>query len=192
MAKYVYKCSNQSPNFSKAFLMISNIPLDGSSRSPVKKSSHFKSSVPAIFYLYGLGDVEQDYDKAYELFNYSEDAVGSTGIPDHAYLAYMNYMGMGVEQNQNKGKGLAIELAKKMFLPIEIKQLCNLKVPNLLVLEPYWGKKLSKRDKEKKRIKYDEDKKINEKNTKEYRDKFGRCLLESESQVGGDVALVQA
>ena len=181
--KDVYNCLNQNPNFSKAFLMISNIPLDGSSRSPVKKSSHFKSSVPAIFYLYGLGDVEQDYDKAYELFNYSEDAVGSTGIPDHAYLAYMNYMGMGVEQNQNKGKGLAIELAKKMFLPIEIKQLCNLKVPNLLVLEPYWGKKLSKRDKEKKRIKYDEDEKINEKIIKEYRDKIGQCLLESEHEV---------
>ena len=69
--------------------------------------------MPAIFYLYELGDVKQDYDKAYELFSYSEDKINYEGIPDHAYLAYMNYMGMGVEQNQNKGKGLAIELAKK-------------------------------------------------------------------------------
>ena len=183
MNKHIYKCLNQSPNFSKAFLMLSDMPFYGSSRSTVKKSNHFKSSVPAIFYLYGLGDIEQDYKKAYELFNYSEDAVGSTGIPDHAYLAYMNYMGMGVEQNQNKGKGLAIELAKKMSLPVKIKQMCNLKVPNLLVLEPYWGKKLSKTDREKKRIKYNEDKKINEKVTKEYRDKLGRCLLESEHEV---------
>ena len=183
MSKHIYKCLNQSPNFSKAFLMLSDTPFYGSSRSTVKKSNNFKSSVPAIFYLYGLGDIEQDYKKAYELFNYSEDAVGSTGIPDHAYLAYMNYKGMGVEQNQNKGKGLAIELAKKMSLPVKIKQMCNLKVPNLLVLEPYWGKKLSKTDREKKWIKYNEDKKINEKVTKEYRDKLGRCLLESEHEV---------
>ena len=139
--------------------------------------------MPAIFYLYGLGDIEQDYKKAYELFSYSENEIGMKTIPDHAYLAYMNYMGMGVEQNQNKGKGLAIELAKKMSLPVKIKQMCNLKVPNLLVLEPYWGKKLSKRDREKKRVKYDEDKKINEKITNEYRDKLGRCLLESEHEV---------
>ena len=182
-AKTVFKCLDKKPSFSKAFSMLSSIPFDGSQRAPVKKSNNFLSSYPAIFYLYGLEDVEQDYDKAYELFSYSEDAVHSTGIPDHAYLAYMNYMGMGVEQNQNKGKGLAIELAKKMSLPVKIKQMCNLKVPNLLVLEPYWGKKLSKRDREKKRIKYNEDKKINEKITNEYRDKLGRCLLESEHEV---------
>jgi len=182
-AKTVFKCLDKKPNFSKAFTMLLNISFDGAQRTPVKKSNNFLSSYPAIFYLYGLGDVEQDYDKAYELFNYSEDAVGSTAIPDHAYLAYMNYMGMGVEQNQNKGKGLAIELAKKMSLPVEMKQVCNLKVPNLLALEPYWGKKLSKRDREKKRIKYDEDKKINEKITKEYGDKLGRCLLDSEHEV---------
>ena len=117
------------------------------------------------------------------MFSYSEDKIYNTGIPDHAYLAYMNYMGMGTEQNLNKGKGLTVELAKKMSLPIEIKQLCNLKAPNLLALEYYWGKKILKRDREKKRIKYDADKKINEKIKKEYRDKLGECLLKSEHEV---------
>ena len=183
-AKTVFKCLDKKPNFSKAFSMLTKRPVDGIGILHLNKKSHdFNSSYPAIFYLYGLGDVEQDYDKAYELFSYSEDEIGNPGIPDQAYMAYMNYMGMGVEQNQNKGKGLAIELAKKMSLPVEIKQMCNLKVPNLLVLEPYWGKKLSKRDKEKKRIKYDEDEKINEKIIKEYRDKIGQCLLESEHEV---------
>ncbi len=116
MNKHIYKCLNQSPNFSKAFLMLSDMPFNGSSRSTVKKSNNLKSSVPAIFYLYGLGDVEQNYDKAYELFSYSDDKINNEGIPDHAYLAYMNYMGMGVQQNQNKGKGLTIELIKTNIL----------------------------------------------------------------------------
>ena len=177
----VYNCLNQKPNFSKAFLMLSNMSFGGSTKGPVKKSHRFKSSYPAIFYLYGLGDVKQDYDKAYELFSYSERIGGN--LPSHAYLAYMNYMGMGTEQNLNKGKGLTVELAKKMPLPIEIKQLCNLKAPNLLALEYYWDQKILKRDREKKRIKYDADKKINEKIKKEYRDKLGECLLKSEHGV---------
>ena len=180
----VFKCLDKKPNFSKAFSMLTKRPVKRIGLHYLYKKSHdFNSSYPAIFYLYGLGDVEQDYDKAYELFSYSEDEIGNSGIPDQAYMAYMNYMDMGVEQNQNKGKGLTVELAKKISLPIEIKQLCNLKIPNLLVLEPYWGKKLSKSDREKKRIKHDEDWKINEKIKKEYRDKLGRCLLESEHEV---------
>ena len=184
ISRTIYKCLGNEPNFSKAFSMIMNRPKEGStSTSQLKKSNNFNSSYPAIYYLYGLGDIEQDYAKAYELFSYSENEIGLQTIPDHAYLAYMNYMGMGVEQNQNKGKGLAIELAKKMSLPVKIKQICNLKIPNLLAIEPYWGKKLSKRDREKKRIKYNEDKKINEKITREYRDKLGECLLKSEHEV---------
>ena len=180
----IYKCLGNKPDFSKAFSMLMDRPTEGyTSTSQLKKSNNFNSSYPAIFYLYGLGDVEQDYTKAYELFSYSEDKIYNTGIPDHAYLAYMNYMGMGTEQNLNKGKGLTVELAKKMSLPIEIKQLCNLKAPNLLALEYYWGKKILKRDREKKRIKYDADKKINEKIKKEYRDKLGECLLKSEHEV---------
>ncbi len=115
-SKDVYNCLNQNPNFSKAFLMLSNMSFDGSSRGPVKKSHRFKSSYPAIFYLNGWGDVEQDYDKAYELFSYSEDKIDGDGIPDQAYIAYMNFKGMGVEQNQNKGKGLTIELIKRTAL----------------------------------------------------------------------------
>ena len=76
----------------------------------LKKTSNINSSYPAIFYLYGLGDVEQDYDKAYELFSYSEDKIDDEGIPDQAYIAYMNFKGMGVEQNQNKGKDGEIQI----------------------------------------------------------------------------------
>ena len=115
-ADKVFKCLDKKPNFSKAFTMLSNITWDGSTRTPVKKSNNFLSSYPAIFYLYGLGDAEQNYDKAYELFSYSDDKINNEGIPDHAYLAYMNYMGMGVQQNQNKGKGLTIELIKTNIL----------------------------------------------------------------------------
>jgi len=102
-------------NFSKAFSMLINRPTKGTSDYQLKKSSNFNSSYPAIFYLYGLGDVVQDYDKAYELFSYSEDEIDGDGIPDQAYIAYMNFKGMGVEQNQNKGKGLTIELIKSIF-----------------------------------------------------------------------------
>jgi hypothetical protein len=179
--------------------MLSNMSFDGSSRGPVKKSHKFKSSYPAIFYLYGLGDVKQDYDKAYELFSYSEDKIDGDGIPDQAYIAYMNFKGMGVEQNQNKGKGLTIELAKNISvdessqqgIPIEMELLCggnsyNFIIPDLLVLEPYWGenvKKLTKSEKEKKRSKYEADEKINEKIIKEYRSELGQCILESEHEV---------
>ena len=43
--------------------------------------------------------------------------------------------------------------------------------------------KLSKRDREKKQIKYNEDKKINEKIINEYRDQLSKCLIESEHEV---------
>jgi len=109
----VFKCLDKKPNFSKAFSMLTSMPRGTSQLS--KKTSNINSSYPAIFYLYGLGDVEQDYDKAYELFSYSEDKIDDEGIPDQAYIAYMNFKGMGVEQNQNKGKGLTIELIKSIF-----------------------------------------------------------------------------
>ena len=109
MPKTVFKCLNQKPNFSKAFSMLVQSSTKSARHIPKECRSNFLSSYPAIFYLYGLGDVEQDYDKAYELFSYGDD---NYGIPDQAYLAYMNFMGMGVEQNPNKGIGLTIELAK--------------------------------------------------------------------------------
>ena len=57
MPKAVYNCSNQKPNFSKASSMLLNRPTTGASDYSLKKSNNFNSSLPAIFYLYGLGDV---------------------------------------------------------------------------------------------------------------------------------------
>ena len=196
-SKTIFKCLNNKPNFSKSFSMLTKRPTAGSTYQS-KKSHSFNSSYPAIYYLYGLGDVKQDYVKAYELFSYRE--VIGDNLPSHAYIAYMNFMGMGVERNPNKGIGLTIELVKSISvdessqqptIPIGMELLCggnsyNFIIPDLLVLEPYWGenvKKLTKSEKEKKRSKYEADEKTNEKIIKEYRDKIGQCLLESEHEV---------
>ena len=78
----------------------------------------------------------------------------------------MNYMGMGVDQNRNKGKGLAIELAKKIYLAknqkdsLNIELLCGGVNYNFIIDDPE-----------------------NEKQVKEYRNKLGQCLLESEHEV---------
>ena len=196
-AKTIFKCLNKKTNFSKAFSMIINRPTEGSnSASQLKKSNNFNSSYPAIFYLYGVGDVEQDYAKAYELFSYSED--DDYGIPDQAYLAYMNYMGMGTEQNLNKGKGLTIELAKK--IPITKIQknswgqtlLCddvsyNFIISDLLTAGAYWQienyYKLSKNERDKIKKEHKANEKIDDKVKEEYRDKLGQCILESEHEV---------
>ena len=196
-SKAIYNCSNQKTNFSKAFSMLIDRPTKGASDYQLKKSADMNSSYPAIFYLYGLGDVEQDYDKAYELFSYSEDKINYTyGIPDQAYMAYMIYMGMGVEQNQNKGKGLTIELAKKIDIKklqkdsLNIELLCggnsyNFLIPELIIPDPDY-RNLSKSERRKKQDKYLEDLKLvsnNELIIKEYRDKIGQCLLESNHEV---------
>jgi len=197
-SKTIFKCLNNKPNFSKSFSMLTKRPTAGSTTNRSKKSHNLNSSYPAIYYLYGLGDVKQDYNKAYELFSYSEDNPGFSGIPDQAYLAYMNFMGMGVEQNPNKGKGLAIELAKN--IPITKTQknswgqtlLCgdvsyNFIISDLLNSESYWMKKnytqLSKYNKKKLRKEHDANEKIDEKVKKKYRDKLGQCLFKSEPEV---------
>ena len=195
-SKTIFKCLNNKPNFSKSYSMLTKRPTTSSSSTYQSKRSHnFNSSYPAIYYLYGLGNVKQDYNKAYELFSYSEN---NYGIPDQAYLAYMNFMGMGVEQNPNKGKGLAIELAKN--IPITKTQknswgqtlLCgdisyNFIISDLLNSESYWMKKdysqLSKYNKKKLRKEHDANEKIDEKVKKKYRDKLGQCLFESEPEV---------
>jgi hypothetical protein len=199
ISRTIYKCLGEKPNFSKAFSMLMNRPTEGStSTSQLKKSNHFNSSYPAIFYLYGLGGVEQDYAKAYELFNYSEFKFDEGSIPSQAYLAYMNYMAMGTEQNLNKGKGLTIELAKK--IPV-IKQ--NEKSPNLILscggvdynfmipallttqyyyqIENYY--KLSKNEQIRIRKEHEANVKIDNKVRKEYRDRLGQCILDSEHEV---------
>jgi len=197
ISRTIYKCLGEKPNFLKAFSMLMNRPTEGStSTSQLKKSNHFNSSYPAIFYLYGLGGVEQDFAKAYELFNYSELNKGS--IPSQAYLAYMNYMAMGTEQNLNKGKGLTIELAKK--IPI-IKQnekspslilSCggvdyNFMIPTLVTTQYYYQienyYKLSKNEQIKIRKEHEANVKIDNKVRKEYRDRLGQCILDSEHEV---------
>ena len=204
--KAIYNCLGQKLNFSKAFSMLVNYPQSGSSYTK-RMSSNFNSSYPAIFYLYGLGDVEQDYDKAYELFENNimgEWRTVDDGVPSEAYLAYMNFMGMGVEQNPNKGIGLTIELAKKISIDkspedfdinqkvqIEIEILCDLNsynfiIPDLLSLENIYSKnfyKLPKNQQEKQKKEYSASKKINEKIIKEYRNKIGQCIFESEHEV---------
>jgi TPR repeat protein len=195
-SKTIFKCLNNKPNFSKSFSMLTKRPTTSSSSTYQSKISHnFNSSYPAIYYLYGLGNVKQDYNIAYELFSYSEN---NYGIPDQAYLAYMNFMGMGVEQNPNKGKGLAIELAKN--IPITKTQknswgqtlLCgdvsyNFIISDLLNSESYWMKKnysqLSKYNKKKLSKEHDANEKIDKKVRKKYRDKLGQCLFESEPEV---------
>ena len=52
--KHIYKCLNQSPNFSKAFLMLSDMPFYGSSRSTVKKSNNFKDCAVTLLVKYKL------------------------------------------------------------------------------------------------------------------------------------------
>jgi len=195
-SKKVFKCLNYKPNFSKSFSMLTKRPTAGStSNYQLKKSNNFNSSYPAIYYLYGLGDVKQDYNKAYELFSYSEDNPQNSGIPDHAYLAYMNFMGMGVEQNPNKGIGLTIELVKSISvdgssqqeIPMEIDLLCggisyNFIIPELLIPDPD-HRNLSKNERRKHQDKYLQDLKTNKKIIKEYRDKIGQCLFKSEPEV---------
>ena len=194
-SKKVFKCLNNKPNFSKSFSMLTKRPTTGSTNYQSKKSNNLNSSYPAIYYLYGLGDVKQDYNKAYELFSYSEDNPQNSGIPDHAYLAYMNFMGMGVEQNPNKGIGLTIELVKSISvdgssqqeIPMEIDLLCggnsyNFIIPELLIPDPD-HRNLSKNERRKHQDKYLQDLKTNKKIIKEYRDKIGQCLFKSEPEV---------
>ena len=195
-SKTIFKCLNNRPNFSKSFSMLTKRPTTGSTSTyQSKKSRSFNSSYPAIYYLYGLGDVKQDYNKAYELFSYSEDNPQNSGIPDHAYLAYMNFMGMGVEQNPNKGIGLTIELVKSISvdgssqqeIPMEIDLLCggisyNFIIPELLIPDPD-HRNLSKNERRKHQDKYLQDLKTNKKIIKEYRDKIGQCLFKSEPEV---------
>ena len=194
LSKAIYECSNKKTDFSKAISLLKEFK-ENSRRDKPDKFSH---TYPGIIYFNGWGNVKQDQKLAYELFSAYDD--------DHknfasGYLAYMNYKGIVIEQNQNKGKGLTIELAKKISVDkspedftknqkeqTEIELLCggnsyNFIIPDLLILESYYDKKLSKSEKEKKRIKYKADEKINEKIIKEYRNKLGQCLFESEHEV---------
>ena len=73
----------------------------------------------------------------------------------------MNFKGMGVEQNPNKGKGLTIELVKKIDLTetekdsFNIELLCGGVNYNFVINDP----------------------------ENEYRNKMGQCLLDSKPEV---------
>jgi hypothetical protein len=87
----------------------------------------------------------------------------------------MNYKGIVIEQNQNKGKGLTIELAKK--IPITKTQeyswgltlLCGGINYNFIIDDLVQNE--------------NRDQKYG-KQGKEYRNKIGQCLFESEHEVG--------
>ena len=134
------------------------------------RPTDFSHTYPGIIYFNGWGNVKQDQKLAYELFSaYDDDSRNFAS----GYLAYMNYKGIVIQQNQNKGKGLTIELAKK--IPITKTQ------------EDSWGLTLLCGG-----INYnfiiddleneDEDQ-VNGKQVKEYRSELGQCLFESEHEV---------
>ena len=90
---------------SKTFSMLENLPHN---KKLDKKSNHFRSFYPALFYLNGWGDVKQNHKKAYELFNNCDESRNCI-----AYLSYMNFKGLGVEKNSERSLGLAIKLIEE-------------------------------------------------------------------------------
>ena len=109
--KKIYKCLGSKPNFPKAFSILENLPRHTWLQN---KSSSYRSLYPALFYLNGWGEVNQNHKKAYELFNNCNEGVHKSAIPKCiAYLSYMNFKGLGVEKNSDKGLDLAIKLIEK-------------------------------------------------------------------------------
>ena len=162
-AKNIYQCLGNKPNFSKAFSMIEKYEKNFTR----KKFARWRSFFPALFYFNGWGEVNQNYEKAYELFtnNISVEDPNPKHI-SQAYLAYMHFKGMGVEQNPNKGKGLTIELVKEIDFTETQKDSFNIELSCGGVNYNF--------------IINDEQ---NVKLIKEYRNKMGQCLLDSEHEV---------
>ena len=94
-------------DFSKAISLFKEF---GENLGKRDKPHGFSHTYPGIIYFNGWGNVKQDQKLAYELFSELDDHRNFAS----GYLAYMNYKGIVIEQNQNKGKGLTIELAKKI------------------------------------------------------------------------------
>ena len=103
--KKIYQCLGNKPNFPKTFSMLENLPHN---KKLDKKSNHFRSFYPALFYLNGWGDVKQNHKKAYELFNNCNESRECI-----AYLSYMNFKGVGVEKNSERSLDLAIKLIEE-------------------------------------------------------------------------------
>ncbi len=77
-----------------------------------EKSNPFRPFDSALFYLNGWGDVKQNYKKAYELFN-NCSGLDKINVKCAVYLSYMNFKGLGVEKNSEKGLDLAIKLIEE-------------------------------------------------------------------------------
>ena len=170
LSKAIYECSNKKTDFSKAISLSKEFAENSAKRD---KPTTFSHTYPGIIYFNGWGNVKQDQKLAYELFNAYDEPVLALG-----YLAYMNHKGIVIEQNQNKGKGLTIELAKK--IPVTKTQkgswgltlLCGGINYNFII-----------DDLENENEDQDQDQ-GNGKQVKEYRSKLGQCLFfESEHEV---------
>jgi len=167
LSKAIYECSNKKTDFSKAISLFKEFKENSAKRD---KPTTFSHTYPGIIYFNGWGNVKQDQKLAYELFSaYDDDSRNFAS----GYLAYMNYKGIVIEQNQNKGKGLTIELAKK--IPITKTQedswgltlLCGGINYNFIIND----------------LENENQDQENGKQVKEYRNKLGQCLLESEHEV---------
>jgi len=96
---------------------------------------------------------------------------------------------MGCPQDVKTGE--CLEGCSEQKVQIEIEILCDLNsynfiIPDLLSLENIYSKnfyKLPKKQQEKQKKEYSASKKINEKIIKEYRNKIGQCIFESEHEV---------
>ena len=167
LSKVIYECSNKKTDFSKAISLSKEFAENARRGRP----DNFSHTYPGMIYFNGWGNVKQDQKLAYELFSaYDDDSRNFAS----GYLAYMNYKGIVIEQNQNKGKGLTIELAKRV--PITKTQkyswgltlLCGGINYNFIIDD----------------LENENEDQGNGKQVKEYRNKLGQCLFESEHEVG--------
>ena len=159
LSKAIYECSNKKTDFSKAISLFKEF---GENLGKRDKPHGFSHTYPGIIYFNGWGNVKQDQKLAYELFSELDDHRNFAS----GYLAYMNFKGIVIEQNLNKGIGLTIELAKR--------------VPITKTQKYSWGLTLLCGG-----INYNFiiDDLENGKQEKEYRNKLGQCLLDSEPEV---------
>ena len=112
-ARIIYECSDKKTNFSKAIVLIKDFQNTYENPSRISIFSHI---YPALIYFNGWGNVRQNHELSYELlesYNNSNDSYKNEIAV--AYLSYMNFKGMGVSKNLNKGLELAIKLPEQII-----------------------------------------------------------------------------